>query len=112
MAFSSLSGVIEPFSHPAAPSWMSFFPFFSDRLLIINTGISVADGVCTSSTPSISGRSMARRIMLGYLPIFGGDSPHLPPFSCAEARHGRCRIMSPEQVIARFFWGMSASTDA
>ncbi len=68
MAFSSLSGVIEPFSkYLAAPSWMSFFPFFSDGLLIINTGISVVDGVCfnvrSTSTPSISGRSMARRIM-------------------------------------------------
>jgi hypothetical protein len=32
MAFSSFSGVMEPFSkYPAAPSWMSFSPFFSDR---------------------------------------------------------------------------------
>jgi hypothetical protein len=73
MAFSSFSGVMEPFSkfstYPAAPSWMSFSPFFSDRLQIINTGISVVDCVCftvqSTSTPSISGISISRRIMLG-----------------------------------------------
>ena len=37
-AFFSFSGVIKPFSkYPATPSWMSFFPFFSDRLPIANT---------------------------------------------------------------------------
>src|ERR1700682_105982 len=70
MAFSSFSGVMEPFSkYPAAPSWMSFLPCFSDRLLIAKTGIWEVDGVCfnvrSTSTPSISGMSMSRRIMLG-----------------------------------------------
>jgi len=47
MAFSSFSGVMEPFSkYPAAPSWMSFLPFFSDRLLIAKTGMWDVDGVC------------------------------------------------------------------
>src|ERR1700730_16170248 len=82
MAFSSFSGVMEPFSkYPAAPSWMIFSPFFSDRLLIINTGISVVDCVCfnvrNTSTPSISGMSMSRRIMLG-LQLSAAKSPVLP----------------------------------
>jgi hypothetical protein len=82
MAFSSFSGVMVPFSkYPAAPSWMSFWLFCSDRLLIANTGISDVEGVCfnfrSTSTPSISGMSMSRRIMLG-LQLSAAKSPVLP----------------------------------
>src|ERR1700681_4206737 len=82
MAFSSFSGVMEPFSkYPAAPSWMSFSPFFSDSLLIINTGISVVCGfflhVRRPPPPSISGINMSRRIMLG-LQLSAAKSPVLP----------------------------------
>src|ERR1700730_13066807 len=60
---------------------MSFSPFFSDRQLIINTGISVVDCVCfnvrNTSTPSISGTSMSRRIMLG-LQLSAAKGPVLP----------------------------------
>ncbi len=89
MAFSSLSGVIEPFSkYLAAPSWMSFFPFFSDGLLIINTGISVVDGVCfnvrSTSTPSISGRSMARRIYVRVTCRYSEGTSSAAVFLCGS----------------------------
>src|SRR5260370_14794844 len=82
MEFSLFSGVMEPFSkYPAAPSCMSFSPFFSDRPLIINTGISVVDCVCfnvrNTSTPSISRMSMSRTTMLG-LQLSAAKSPVLP----------------------------------
>jgi len=69
-AFSNVSGVMEPFSkYPAAPSWMSVFRFFSDRLVIIKTGMSAVDDVSfnllSTSMPPISGMSMSRRIKAG-----------------------------------------------
>jgi hypothetical protein len=70
MAFSSFSGVMEPFSkYPATPSWMSFWPFFSDRLLIANTGILAVDGVCfnvrSTSAPSIIGHEHVEKDYAG-----------------------------------------------